>query len=269
MKRIITLFILTTLVLQLFSQNDYTENEFGINMKMVYVQGGIFEMGCIEDDCSDCDGDEMNIREVSLSDYYIGQFEVTQKQWKAVMGTTIFQQRDKCNANMALSGTGNDYPMYYISWEEANEFCRVLSSKTGKLYRLPTEAEWEFAARGGNNTQLYKYSGSNEIEDVAWYAQNAFSKTHKVGHKTPNELGIYDMSGNVWEWCYDIYGDYRSNDNKDPKGAKSGTKRINRGGSWRNNSTSCRVSDRSYDSADFRYISLGFRVVCEPRQVVE
>lgn len=267
MKRIFVLLLLVLVGRQVFSQNNYTENSFGINMKMVYVEGGYFEMGCTEEDCSDCDGDEMNVREVFLSDYYIGQFEITQKQWQAVMRTSVYQQRDKGDANTALCGTGHDYPMYYVTWEEANEFCRILSSKTGKLYRLPTEAEWEYAARGGKNSQSYKYSGSNDLDEVAWYAKNSSSKTHKIGTKKPNELGIYDMSGNVWEWCEDIYSDYRSSDNNNPKGAKSGTKRINRGGSWRNNTTSCRVSDRSYDSPDFRYISLGFRVVCIPREI--
>jgi formylglycine-generating enzyme required for sulfatase activity len=151
--------------------------------------------------------------------------------------------------------------MYYVSWDEIQEFIKKLNAATGKQYRLPTEAEWEYAARGGNKSNGYKYSGSNTLGDVAWYDNNSGSKTHQVGTKQPNELGIYDMSGNVWEWCNDWYGAYSSGSQRDPAGASSGASRVLRGGSWINNSRLCRVANRSGDSSGVRNYGLGFRLV--------
>ena len=140
----------------------------------------------------------------------------------------------------------------------------MLNELTGKNFRLPTEAEWEYAARGGNGSQGYKYSGSNTISDVAWYNGNSGSETHNVKTKSPNELGIYDMSGNVFEWCEDWYGGYSSGSQTNPTGPSSGFFRVLRGGSWYSNTKACRVSNRSNDSPGSRYSRYGFRVVCLP-----
>ncbi len=245
------------------SGQNYTENAFGINMKMVYVQGGSYNMGCTGEQGSDCDNDEQTVRYVTVSDFYIGQVEITQAQWQAVMGTSVYQQQSKA-VGSSTYGTGNDYPMYYVSWEEAKEFCRRLSQQTGKTYRLPTEAEWEYAARGGKKTQNTKYAGGYSLDYVGWYTNNSGGKTHAVGTKNANELGIYDMSGNVWEWCEDWYGDYRSYDTDNPTGASSGSYRVLRGGSWRSNAGNCRVSNRNGSSPGHRDDSDGFRVVCLP-----
>ena len=245
------------------SGQNYTENAFGINMKMVYVQGGSYNMGCTGEQGGDCDADEKTVRYVTVSDFYIGQFEITQAQWQAVMGTSVYQQQSKAGGSSTY-GTGNDYPMYYVSWEEAKEFCRRLSQQTGKTYRLPTEAEWEYAARGGKKTQNTKYAGGYSLDYVGWYTSNSGGKSHAVGTKNANELGIYDMSGNVWEWCEDWYGDYRSYDTDNPTGPSSGSYRVLRGGSWSCNATGCRVSNRSFNSPGNRNYNYGFRVVCLP-----
>ena len=242
---------------------NYTENAFGINMKMVYVQGGSYNMGCTGEQGGSCDSDEQTVRYVTVSDFYIGQFEITQAQWQAVMGTSVYQQQSKAGGSSTY-GTGNDYPMYYVSWEEAKEFCRRLSQQTGKTYRLPTEAEWEYAARGGNKTQNSKYAGGFSLDYVGWYTSNSGGKTHPVGTKAANELGLYDMSGNVYEWCEDWYGDYRSYDTDNPTGASSGSNRVYRGGGCYNGASYCRVSFRNYDSPGSRGSNLGFRVVCLP-----
>lgn len=244
-------------------RQNYTESAFGINMKMVYVEGGSYNMGCTSEQGGSCDSDEQTVRYVTVSDFYIGQFEITQAQWQAVMGTSVYQQQSKAGGSSTY-GTGNDYPMYYVSWEEAKEFCRRLSQQTGKTYRLPTEAEWEYAARGGNKTQNNKYAGGFSLDYVGWYDGNSGSKTHAVGTKDANELGIYDMSGNVWEWCEDWYGDYRSYDTDNPKGPSSGSRRVLRGGSWNGYASCCRVSNRGSYSPGSRCNNYGFRVVCLP-----
>ena len=244
----------------------------GVSFEMVEVKGGTFTMGCTSEQGGDCDDDEKPTHNVTLSDYYIGKFEVTQELWYAVMGTTVKQQRDKANTSWPMRGEGNNYPMYYISWNECQEFVRKLKQMTGQNFRLPTEAEWEYAARGGNKSRGYKYSGSNSIDNVAVYAVNSYNKgnnhpdygTHTVGTKTPNELGIYDMSGNVWEWCQDWYGDYSSSSQTNPKGASSGSRCVLRGGSWGNRAGNCRVSIRYYHYPGSGDSSSGFRLVLVP-----
>ncbi len=162
-----------------------------------------------------------------------------------------------------MYGVGDNHPVYYVSWEEAQMFCRELSALTGKTYLLPTEAQWEYAARGGKNSRKYKYSGSYAIDAVAWYTSNSGSSTHPVKQKRANELGLYDMSGNVWEWCSDWYGTYSSSMQNNPTGASSGQFRVLRGGSWIFDAQDCRVSYRVNISPSFRG-SYGFRVVCLP-----
>ena len=176
-----------------------------------------------------------------MSSFSIGKYEVTQKLWKAVMGTNPSYFK------------GDNLPVENVGWYQVREFIRKLNAKTGKHYRLPTEAEWEFAARGGNRSRGYKYAGSNDIGTVAWYGSNSGDKTHPVGTKAPNELGIYDMSGTVWEWTSDIWcTDYNS--------PRTGSSRVNRGGSWFDNAWFCRVSNRSFDTPDYCGSILGFRL---------
>ncbi len=243
----------------------YVEQTWGIDMKFVWVEGGSFLMGCTSEQGGACESDEQNVRRVNVDGFYIGQFEVTQSQWEKVMGTSIYQQRNKANPQWDLYGTGPDYPMYYVSWEEANEFCRILSQQTGKTFMLPTEAQWEYAARGGNKSEGTKYAGSNVIDVVAWYTDNSGGSTHAVGTRRANALGIYDMSGNVWEWCKDWYGaNYANYDTNNPQGPSSGSFRVIRGGSWYGSASNCRVSYRSGDSPGDRNNGLGFRVVLVP-----
>jgi formylglycine-generating enzyme required for sulfatase activity len=217
---------------------------------MVLVEGGTFTMGYTVEQGSDYYDDEKPAHRVTLSGFYISKYEVTQAQWREVMGSnpSYFKNCDNC-------------PVEQVSWNEVQEFIRKLNQMTGKNYRLPTEAEWEYAARGGNKSRGYKYSGSNNIDQVAWHNGNSGRKTHPIGQKQPNELGLFDMSGNVWEWCSDWSGAYGSASQTNPKGPTSGSSRVNRGGSWFNFSQLCRVSLRSSRAPGNRDSFLGFRVV--------
>lgn len=245
------------------ANQDFTETAWGINMKMIWVEGGDFLMGCTSEQ-SDCGDDEQDVRRVTVDGFYIGMLEVTQAQWEKVIGTSIYQQKSKAGGD-STPGTGPDYPMYYVSWDEAMEFCRLLSNKTGRTYTLPTEAQWEYAARGGNKNEGAKYAGSNMIDAVAWYTDNCGRSTHIVGLKRANALGIYDMSGNVCEWCKDWYAiSYVSYDTNNPVGPSSGSCRVLRGGSWRYAAFTCRVAYRNGYSPGDRHSNLGLRVVCIP-----
>ncbi len=215
---------------------------------MVYVEGGIFTMGATSEQGFDAWNDEKPIHQVTLSSYYIGETEVTQALWQAVMG------------NNPSRFKGDNLPVEMVSYKDIEEFITKLNQKTGKTFRLPTEAEWEYAARGGNKSKGYKYSGSNNIEDVAWYRDNANKKTHIVKTKQANELGLYDMSGNVWEWCSDRYGYYSSSSQTNPKGPNSGSDRVLRGGSWNYDARYCRVSLRYIDNPSIRGSHSGFRL---------
>ena len=219
-----------------------------VEYKMIPVAGGTFTMGATSEQGSDTWDDEKPTHQVKLSSYYIGETEVTQALWQAVMGSNPSYYE------------GSNLPVENVSWNDCQEFITKLNAMTGQKFRLPTEAEWEFAARGGNNSKGYKYSGSNNIDDVAWYYGNSGSNTHAVKTKQPNELGIYDMSGNVWEWCSDWYGDYSSNARTNPTGPSTGSFRVYRGGSWSDHARSCRVSTRGSDSPDYRDCDLGLRL---------
>ena len=210
---------------QLFTVN-------GVSFEMVRVEGGTFTMGATSEQGSDADSDEKPTHQVTLSSYSIGKTEVTQALWQAVMGSN------------PSDFNGSNLPVEKVSWEDCQTFIRKLNAITGKNFRLPTEAEWEFAARGGNKSRGFKYSGSNTIDDVAWYDDNSADKTHPVATKAPNELGIYDMTGNVWEWCSDRYGSYSSSSQYNPTGPNSGSDRVYRGGCWDYGAWSCRVSNR-------------------------
>ncbi len=220
--------------------------------KMVYVKGSIFQMGCDDKKDGDCRGDEKPVHAITLSDFSIGKYEVTQKQWKAIMGEN----------NNSSNFKGADLPVEQVSWDDIQVFLQKLNAQSKTKYRLPTEAEWEFAARGGNKSNGYKYSGSNDSNTVAWNYANSGNKTHPVGQKQANELAIYDMSGNVWEWCSDGYdGKYYANSpSQNPTGAASGSYRVNRGGSWSDTPVDCRVMLRRRYTPAYRSDDLGFRV---------
>ena len=207
-------------------------------------------MGATSEQGSDADNDEKPVHSVTLSDYYIGETEVTQELWQAVMGI-----------NLSYFSGNPHRPVETVSWNECQTFITKLNELTGKNFRLPTEAEWEYAARGGNKSKGYKYSGSNTIGDVAWYYDNSGSRTHDVKTKQANELGIYDMSGNVYEWCQDWDGSYSSSSQTNPMGPSSGSDRVLRGGSWDYDARYCRVSDRNSNYPSSRGISDGFRLV--------
>lgn len=241
--------------------DSFVENVLGLNMKMVYVPGGTFTMGATAEQ-SGADSDEYPVHQVTLEGFYIGATEVTQAQWKAVMGTTVYDQANKAGTS-DMRGVGDNYPMYYVSWHEAMMFCQELSRLTGKTYILPTEAQWEYAAREGA-TGGSQYSGSYSVDAVAWYDGNSSSSTHPVGTKRSNKLGIHDMSGNVYEWCSDWYGGYSGNPQTNPTGPSSGQYRVLRGGSWGSSAGDCRVANRRNNTPSGRISVYGFRVLLIP-----
>ncbi len=214
-------------------------------IELVYVEGGEFEMGATGEQGDDAGKNEYPVRTIKLNSYHIGKYEVTQAQWKAVMGTN------------PSSFIGDNRPVETVSWEDAQDFCQKLSEATGRKYVLPTEAQWEYAARGGNKSQHYKYAGSNDVNEVAYW-DDINGPTISVGSKKANELGIYDMSGNVTELCSDWYADkYDENDTDNPQGPANGSYRVQRGG-YRY-PFDCRVSWRSTFSC---HRHGGFRVAC-------
>ena len=197
---------------------------------------------------------EQPVHTVIVPDFYIGRYEVTQNQWQAVMGSNPSDFK------------GDNRPVEQVSWNDVQLFLDKLEEMTGQDYRLPTEAEWEFAASGGNKSRGYKFAGSNSVSSVAWYAMNSDYKSHPVGRKIPNELGIYDMSGNVWEWCSDWYDSdyYRNSPKKNPKGPDNGKYRVFRGGSWFRNAVHSRSAARSHYSPGSGSGDIGFRLVFDP-----
>ena len=221
----------------------------GVEFNMVKIEGGTFRMGATSEQGSDAYDDEYPIHSVTLSDYYIGETEVTQELWEAVMGS-----------NPSEFIGDNQRPVERVSWDDCQEFIKKLNQLTGKKFRLPTEAEWEYAARGGKYSRGYKYSGSNNADEVAWYDSNSGSKTHSVKTKKANELGLYDMSGNVKEWCKDWYGDYQSNSQTNPTGPSEGESRVLRGGGWCYFDMGVRVSRRDYLTPGYRHIIIGLRL---------
>lgn len=220
----------------------------GVSFTMVYVPGGTFTMGATSEQGSDAWNDEKPTHSVMLSSYYIGQTEVTQALWTAVMGSNPSYFK------------GDSRPVENVSWNDCQTFISRLNAKTGKQFRLPTEAEWECAARGGQSGGS-KYAGSDNISNVAWYDDNSGGETHNVATKSPNGLGIYDMSGNVREWCQDWYGNYSSSSQTNPKGPSNGANRVYRGGSWLFNAGLCRVSIRFNFTPSYSCNDLGLRLV--------
>lgn len=214
---------------------------------MVYVEGGTFTMGASTVQRSDAFPNE-DPHQVTISSFSIGKYEVTQEEWQAVMGSNPSKFK------------GAKRPVDNVSWENCQQFIRKLNQLTGKRFRLPTEAEWEYAARGGNRSRGYKYAGSNDIGSVAWYKENSGSGTHPIGLKTPNELGLYDMSGNVWEWCQDWFGMYSTNAQTNPTGPSRGTRRVDRGGCWFADTVYSRSSNRGNAKPSDRFDGIGLRL---------
>lgn len=221
----------------------------GVSIEMIKVEAGTFMMGATPE-MEIPDDDEKPVHQVTLTnDYYIGKYEVTQALWQTVMESN------------PSSFKGNNLPVEQVSWNDCQEFIGKLNSITGRKFRLPTEAEWEYAARGGKKSRGYQYSGSSNISDVAWYNGNSGSKTHLVGTKQANELGLYDMCGNVLEWCQNWYGSYVSSSQTNPTGAVSGSYRVIRGGSWYSSARFCRSSCRDSGTPGIRNSRLGLRLV--------
>jgi formylglycine-generating enzyme required for sulfatase activity len=237
-------------------QNNNTTNNSNLLLpEMVFVQGGTFTMGCTAEQGNECQDDEKPAHTVTLSSFSIGKYEVTQAQWEAVMGTNPSHFKDCPNC-----------PVENVNWDDIQQFIQKLSKQTGKSYRLPTEAEWEFAVKGGSKSKGYRYSGSNDIGTVAWYKDNSGYSTHPIGQKLPNELEIYDMTGNVFERCSDWYGEsyYSISTRFNPQGPSSGSGRVYRGGSWNYGQEYCGVSLRSVNNPVNRAFNIGFRLVLEP-----
>jgi sulfatase modifying factor 1 len=248
----------TILLLCLLTQlQAQTDTSFIFDYPLVAVEGGCFMMGCDPERDGECEEDEI-LHQVCLSDFMIGKYEVTQAQWEAIMGE---------NPSAFQDPACPDCPVEKVSWEDIEIFLKKLKEKTGLNYRLPTEAEWEYAARGGNKSQHYKYAGTtNDLDSVAWYRDISGSKTHPVGQKAPNELGIYDMSGNVFEWCADAYTSYAASPQQNPtQPGLAGAFRCLRGGSWDYDGNYCRAANRIFNNPDYRYSSgSGLRLVLLP-----
>ena len=235
----------------------------GVSFEMIYVKGGTFWMGAQSTNPSgqnfdsEAQSNESPVHQVTLSSYYMGETEVTQALWQAVMGS-----------NPSYFMGDSQRPVEQVSWNDCQAFITKLNQQcagqlNGRQFRLPTEAEWEYAARGGKKSRGYKYSGSNNtLDNVAWYGDgdNSGGTTHAVGTKQANELGLYDMSGNVWEWCSDWYDGYSSSAQTNPTGPATGSFRVYRGGSWGDNGRDCRVSIRYGCTPDYTPINFGLRL---------
>lgn len=218
---------------------------------MVKVEGGTFTMGGTPEQGNDAFDDEKPVHKVTLSTFSIGRYPITQDQWEAVMGSNPSHFK------------GEKRPVESVSWFDCQEFAKKLSEMTGRHFRLPTEAEWEYAARGGKKGKRYKFSGGHILDLVGWYNENSGNTSHEVGKKSPNELGLYDMSGNIWEWVQDWKGDYTEDDQVNPTGPETGIERVCRGGSWNREIDRARVSYRGDDQPTLRYCSLGLRIVVD------
>lgn len=238
--------------------NDLAITVNDVTFKMILVEAGTFTMGATSEQTG-ADDDEKPAHQVTLTkDFHIGETEVTQALWYAVMGQKPVSAGGAWESSYGL---GDNYPAYDISWNDCQKFISKLNQLTGLTFRLPTEAEWEYAARGGNKATIQTlYSGSNTIDEVAWFYDNSSWSTHEVAGKAANALGLYDMSGNVWEWCNDCYDNYSSGAQTDPTGPSSGSYLVVRGGCWSDLATCCRVAYRAYNSVTSRGIVGGMRL---------
>lgn len=239
--------ILKTRVLKGNANMEIVVGSMGkVTFKMIYVDGGTFDMG---------DNSFGNpTHKVTLSPFYIAETVVTQALWELVMNWNHSDYKGTCN------------PVENVSWNNCQEFIESLNKMTGQTFRFPTEAEWEYAARGGKSSNHTLYSGSNNIDDVAWYCANSRSKTHPVAQKMPNELGLYDMSGNVWEWCEDFHESYTSEKQVNPHGPQFGSKRIVRGGSWDYSERYCQVNFRHSYAQNMLFDGIGLRLAMSVKE---
>ncbi|MBQ0115089.1 MAG: formylglycine-generating enzyme family protein [Bacteroidales bacterium] len=247
-KLLVSIFAIVATVAAAQAKPVMTFDVKGVKFNMIKVEHGTFTMGATPE-MKNVDSYESFSHQVTLSrDYYIGETEVTQALWKAVMGTNPSRFK------------ANNLPVENLDWNDCQKFVEKLSSLTGKKFRLPTEAEWEYAARGGNKASGHQFMGSDILEEVAWFGNNSGGKPHPVASKKPNELGLYDMAGNVWEWCSDFWSRYRCNHQIDPTGPESGEEYVCRGGDWESLSRRCRASyrDRTYPDDTAR---MGLRIV--------
>lgn len=249
MKKLLATIVMVLLGLFVSAAQEPARNV--LDIPMVVVAGGTFEMGGIETYGEQCYPDEFPKHTVTVDDYYIGQFEVTQELYKFVMGYN------------PSHFVGDSLPVDNISWVDAKTFIHELNKMTGKQYRLPTEAEWEFAARGGRWSQDLNYSGSDDLNAVGWCDGNSGRRTHAVGTKAPNELDIYDMCGNVYEWCQDRYAIYKADPQTNPQGPDFGKARVMRGGSWRSEARNCRNTYRSSEDYEARILNCGLRLAMD------
>lgn len=292
-KNVLTLLVAFCTCLPISAEElcNYVENESSLDINMVYVEGGTFQMGTNKDKYREID--EENVHLVKLDDFYIGKTEITIAQFAKFVEETNYKTDaeikgrsyiwddekalmvEKENVNWQCNELGelinkNDYsyyPVVYISWQDATAFCNWLSEKTGKKYSLPTEAQWEYAARGGKYSKGYMYSGSNKIKKVAWYWDDSQREEHPVSNLLPNELGIHDMSGNVYEWCYDWYeATYSIENQENPEGPENEKsklfRRVIRGGSWATTKNFCRVTNRDSGNPNLGTSTSGFRIIC-------
>ena len=220
-----------------------------IETSMVSIDGGIFTMGCTSDQGSECTHDEFPIHQVQLSGFKLLKTEVTQGMWQSVMGN-----------NPSLNKRSAQFPVENVSFTDIDKFIEALNAMSAHRYRLPTEAEWEFAARGGKNSKNTLYSGSTDAQSVSWNIGNSSNTSHIAGFKNANELGLYDMSGNVWEWCSDWYGEYHASEESDPRGAVDGTDKVIRGGSYSGSIWFCRNAIRMHYAPSYKSHFIGFRL---------
>lgn len=249
----IFLFVLCFICLDIWAQPAReTFDVKGVSFTMIKVEGGSFLMGATEEQGNFSSRDEKPAHTVTLSDYYIGETEVTRALWNVVMDGKLDEEASR------------QYAVGGVSWLDCQTFITKLNEMTGLTFRLPTEAEWEYAARGGKYSKGYKYAGSDMLDDVAWHRDNSNDVGHPIAQKLPNELGLYDMSGNMYECCYDWYGPYGTAPQKNPQGPPTGTNRVYRGGSRFNYYVHCRISYRSNNAPAAHYRDLGLRLVLVP-----
>lgn len=222
-----------------------------IALHMVKVEGGNYTMGCPDPTGTSCYYWEKPAHNVSITTFYMAKYPVTQKEWRILVGNRPW-----------FSKNCDECPVENVSWYDAQIFINTLNQLSGKNYRLPTEAEWEYAAAGGNRNEGYKYAGNDHIDAVAWYSGNSDKQIHVVGQKQPNQLGLFDMSGNVWQWCSDWFSDtyYNYSETDNPEGPKRDAYRVCRGGSWWSEARDCRISNRDRYPADARDDDVGFRI---------
>ena len=245
------------------TEETFTVN--GVSFKMMPVEGGTFTMGATDEQGSDAPNNEKPTHTVTLNSFSIGMTEVTQELWEAVMNTNPSYYNQYGNLSVGSNhsenyGTNLQRPVECVSWDQCQQFITILNTLTGQNFRLPTEAEWEYAARGGKKSKGYKYAGGNTLGNVAWYKENSDDVTHSVATKAANELGLYDMSGNVWEWTQDWFGNYSSDAQTNPTGPTSGTNRAYRGGASSDNDRNCRVSRRLGATTSSAFFDLGLRL---------